>query len=64
MESGGGECGVERDRGGVVWGEEGRGVGGGVGIFRLHEDEGHACFGPVGFEESREGAVTAAEEGV
>ena len=40
------------------------GAVGGGGVFGLHEDEGHAGFGPISFEESGEGAVVAAEEWV
>ena len=40
------------------------GAVGGGGVFGLHEDEGHAGFGPISFEEGGEGAVVAAEEWV
>ena len=45
-------------------GEEGSGRAGSVGVLRLHEDEGHAVLGPVGFEKGGEGGVVAFEEGV
>ena len=64
LEAGGGECGVEGDRGRIAGLKESNGSGGGVGVFGLHEDEGHGRFGPVGFDKERKGAVIAAQKRV
>ena len=64
LEASGGEGGVKGDGIGLAWLEELGGDAGGGGIFRLHEDERHGVFGPIGFDEEWEGAVVAAEEGV
>lgn len=55
---------VEGDRRWVVLGEHCRGGNGGGAVFGLHEDEGHAGFGPVGFDEGGEGAIVSSEEWV
>ena len=62
LEPGQGEGSVKGDRGWITMGEEGSGLSGSFGILRLHEDEGLAVLGPVGFEEGWEGAVVAFEE--
>lgn len=41
-----------------------KGFGGFGGIVRLHENEGHAAAGPVGFEENRKFGAVAGETGV
>ena len=64
LQAGRGEGGVEGDRGGVAWLEKRGGGGSSVGVFGLHEDEGHGGFGPVGFDEEGKGAIVAAKERV
>ena len=64
LEASGGQGSVKGDRGWVTMGEEGSGGSSSLGVFRLHEDEGHAILGPIGFEEGGKGAVIPPEEWV
>eukprot|EP00977_Amphora_coffeiformis_P003517 scaffold672_cov109-Amphora_coffeaeformis.AAC.1 len=63
LQAGGGEGFVEGNGGRVGSREEGDGVGGSSEVFRLHEDEGHAGLGPVGFEEGGERAIITRRSG-
>ena len=64
LEAGGSESFIKSDGAGVATGEEGDGSGRCGRVFRLHEDEGHGGFGPIGLDKGGQSAVVTTKEGV